>query len=277
MPAHVHMRDDRPLQSVFVRHMELAHPATGPHVAAHGHAVLTFFVGGSAELEQRGRVHVHAGDVHLIPAGEAHRLVSARKAEAWGVGFDTIGLAGPELAGLLAPFERVRDGATSVISIPAARQEHLRTLLAELGRETATPALEAQPVQRSLLTLALAEVARAARQETPTTAPPLVAEALRMIERHCLGPLSLRDVAAALGRTPAHLTTAMRLATGRTAQQWIVAMRMAEARRRLLTSDEPVAAIAGRLGDLDPTHFIRLFRRTHGRSPAAWRALQRAA
>ncbi|NJK32258.1 MAG: helix-turn-helix transcriptional regulator [Deltaproteobacteria bacterium] len=47
--------------------------------------------------------------------------------------------------------------------------------------------------------------------------------------------------------------------------------RMAEARRRLLHSDEMIDVIAERVGYADPTAFIRMFRREHGKTPAAWR------
>ena len=63
----------------------------------------------------------------------------------------------------------------------------------------------------------------------------------------------------------------MRKETGRTVGQWILEYRMAEARRRLRGTDEPVEVIAERVGYADVTHFIRLFRRTHGLTPAAWR------
>jgi AraC-like DNA-binding protein len=36
-----------------------------------------------------------------------------------------------------------------------------------------------------------------------------------------------------------------------------------------------VDVIAERVGYADPTHFIRMFRRQHGATPAAWRASQR--
>ena len=100
----------------------------------------------------------------------------------------------------------------------------------------------------------------------------LVADSLRFIERNCLAPLTLGDVAAAIGKSPAHLTTALRRATGRSAVQWIIAGRLAEARRRLASTTEPIDRIAERVGYADATHFIRLFRREHGVTPAAWRA-----
>ena len=49
---------------------------------------------------------------------------------------------------------------------------------------------------------------------------------------------------------------------------------MAEARRLLLHSDASIDTITGRVGYADPTHFIRMFRREHGVTPAAWRAAQ---
>jgi AraC-like DNA-binding protein len=51
---------------------------------------------------------------------------------------------------------------------------------------------------------------------------------------------------------------------------------MAQARRLLLHSDERVDVIAERVGYADATHFIRMFRREHGATPAAWRLRARA-
>ena len=99
-------------------------------------------------------------------------------------------------------------------------------------------------------------------------------DALRFIERNCLRSITPRDVAAAVKRSPAYLTTALRQATGRSAGEWIIAGRMAEARRLLLHSGERIDIIAERVGYADPTHFIRIFRREHGATPAAWRNTQ---
>jgi AraC family transcriptional activator of pobA len=129
-------------------------------------------------------------------------------------------------------------------------------------------------VQRSLVTLILSEVERAARGTAPIRAGQrsVVTESLRFIERNCLRSLTLKEVAAAVGKSPAYVTTALSQATGRSAVEWIVSGRMAEARRLLLHSDEMVDVIAERVGYADATHFIRMFRREHGVTPAAWRA-----
>lgn len=247
-------------------------------LAVHDYTALVYFTAGSAVVQQRERFVVRAGDVYLVPAGERHGLVSARSPEAWGLGFCPACFAPTELAPLLTPFERAAAGACTVVHIPAARQDHLAGLWEELHREGGRDAssAHAEVVMKSLLGLILAEVARAGSGALAAgVGAGFVADALRFIERRCLGPISLGDVAAAVRRSPSHVSTAVRRATGTTVMQWVIAGRLAEARNRLLHTDEMVDVIAERVGYADPTHFIRLFRRSHGLTPAAWRAQQR--
>lgn len=246
----------------------------------HSYAVLTFHTHGQARVEQNGEWNLREGDVHLVPAGAPHRTLEQRRMESWGLAFCVPCFAAGGAASLLAPFERVRDGAAAVVHIPAERQTFLAGLFTELADVGAHPRGHGDTlaaVQRSLLTLILAEVERAADTNDVHPGPGrgVAVAALRFIERHCLGRLTLHEVAAAVGRSPAHVTTALTRATGRSAVQWIVSGRMAEARRLLLHSDERIDEISGRVGYADPTHFIRMFRREHGATPAAWRALQR--
>ena len=159
-----------------------------------------------------------------------------------------------------------------MITIPLERRARLAGLfrdLAEVHERTDEASLL---VQKSLLTLVLAEIARAGAWKEPVAAPDgLVDRALAFIEKHALEPISLRDVAAALHRSPSYLTTALKRATGRTANAWIVQARIHEAQRRLVSTDERVDIVAERVGYPDVTHFIRVFRRLVGRTPAAFR------
>lgn len=248
-------------------------------LVTHEHAALAYQTRGRSRMELDGEWTVGEGDVLLVPAGEPHRALEKRGVEAWALSFCVPCFVADGCASLLEPFERVRDGASAVVSIPEARRAFLEALFQELeraGRDAAGTIDAHDPVQRSLLTLILAEVDRAASAVGPGRARGgVVTDALRFIERSCLGPLGLEDVAAAVGRSPAYVTTALTRATGRSAVQWIVSGRMAEARRRLVHSDERIEAIAERVGYADATHFIRMFRREHGATPAAWRAAQR--
>jgi AraC family transcriptional regulator, transcriptional activator of pobA len=246
----------------------------------HSYAALTFYTVGGARVEQNGEWNLREGDALIVPAGEQHRMLERRRSEFWGLAFCVPCFAADGTASLLEPFERVRDGASAVVHIPSARHGYLEGLfreLEELGRESRGPSDTFDAVQRSLLTLILAEVGRFTRSSASHGAPSqssVVVDSLRFIERNCLRRLTLGDVATAVGRTSAYVTSVLKQATGRSAGEWIVSGRMAEARRLLLHSDEMVDVIAERVGYADATHFIRMFRREHGATPAAWRAAQ---
>jgi AraC-like DNA-binding protein len=240
----------------------------------HTYAVLAFFTRGRMRLELNGEWTLVAGDVLLVPPGAPHRTLDRDLADVWMLRLCVPCFAAAGSLALLAPFERVRDGAAAVVNIPRERRAFLASLFGELNALKTSDTYDA--VQQSLVTLILAEVARATGKGVHRNlAGGMVVDALRFIERNCLGRLTPRDVAAEVKRTPAYLTTALKQATGRSAGEWIVAGRMAEARRLLLHSDERVDVIAERVGYADPTHFIRMFRRDHGATPAAWRSRQR--
>jgi AraC family transcriptional regulator, transcriptional activator of pobA len=262
---------------VAVRTVQDGDSAGERRPVTHSHATLAFYTRGQSRVEQNGEWTLGEGDVLLVPPGEPHRMLERRRPAYWGLAFCAPCYAADGAASLLEPFERVRDGASAVIHIPAARHEFLQGLLRELeatGRQPRGASDTIEAVQRSLLTLILAEVDRAASPggERRAAGGGVVVEALRFIERHCLGRLTPRDVAAAVGRSPTHLTASLTRVTGRSAGAWIVSGRMAQARRLLLHSDERVDAIAERVGYADATHYIRMFRREHGATPAAWRA-----
>lgn len=252
-----------------------AKPRSAP--VTHDHAAVLFLTAGRSRVELNGEWQLAEGDALLVPAGHAHRMLEQRGSEYWGLGFRAPVVAVEGATSLLEPLERVRDGASAVVPIPAARHGFLVGLFRELQQlgEQGRGASEAlHAVQKSLVTLILAEIERAAppREVGVPARSGVVAESLRYIERHCLRRLTLAEVAAAVGRSPAYVTTALSHATGRSAGDWIVSGRMAEARRLLLHSDEMVDVIAERVGYADSSHFIRMFRRAHGETPAAWRA-----
>lgn len=244
----------------------------------HSYGALALYTEGRARMEQRGEWTLSAGDVLLVPAGEPHRRLDASHPAYWGLSFCAPCFTADGAASLLAPFERVRDGAAAVVHIPGERQQFLLGLFQELermGSQSGAPEA-VHAVSRSLLTLILNEVERAANhhEAPPSAGKSVVVESLRFIERNCLRRLTLGDVAAAVRRSPAYVTRSLTRATGRSAVEWIISGRMAEARRRLASSDELVEVIAERVGYADPTHFIRLFRRQHGVTPSVWRAQQ---
>ncbi|MCK6486823.1 MAG: AraC family transcriptional regulator [Planctomycetes bacterium] len=74
-----------------------------------------------------------------------------------------------------------------------------------------------------------------------------------------------------LGRTA--FGAAFKALTGASPAAWLLDRRLAEARRLLATTAEPVAAVAARTGFGDPFHFSRCFRSRYGLSPRQARSL----
>jgi AraC family transcriptional regulator, transcriptional activator of pobA len=263
-----------------------AHPrrARTPRTAArhtartHTHSTLVYHAAGEATFEQEGLWHLKPGDVMLIPAGQPHRRVMATPSQYWGVGICMPCFGLDDGLALLNPFDHVRNGASAVASIAVERQAYVVSLLSELLRQSkAGMATPNSAVQRSLLTLILNEI-KTARGEMPRTLAQdrnVVTDTLRFIEQHCLQPLTLQQVARAVGRSAAYVTTALSQNTGKSVVEWITAHRIAEARRLLRHSDESVNAVAERVGYNDVTHFIRMFRRDTGVTPAVFRTAQR--
>src|SRR5690349_13580613 len=119
-------------------HVAVSRPGARPCAptrasVTHPHFGLVLYTGGSASIEHNGVFQVAAGEVHLVPAGDPHRVLSAQRAERWGLGFQAVSLDAARRGELLAPFDRVRRGASPVVKLPAAREEHVAYLLGELA------------------------------------------------------------------------------------------------------------------------------------------------
>ncbi|MCY1074556.1 AraC family transcriptional regulator [Archangium lansingense] len=248
--------------------------------------VLTAGRGRARHLEE---LELHEGDIHLVPAGVEHQPLDVGNLEGWIVGFDPLLLRslGPEW--LPAP-----PRGTGKTKPPPARSLFVRGLLrlrpgqprwrrivqlvAELEAELREAQWGVEHAAHAWFILLVTELVRELQEHTPL-APPmiggLVHDALAFIEAHCLQPLSLQDVAAAVGCTPSHLANVIRKETGLTVGDWLREHRMAEARRRLLDTEASIERIASQVGYTDVTHFIRTFRRVHGMTPRAWRAQRR--
>jgi YesN/AraC family two-component response regulator len=105
---------------------------------------------------------------------------------------------------------------------------------------------------------------------------PDLMEVFHFIEANFHRPITLSDVADAVGYSSAYLTNWVRRQTGQTVQNWIILRRMAAARLLLLKTNQAVEEIATKVGYQSVVHFFRQFRKYHGTTPQAWRKLQLA-
>lgn len=253
---------------LVLHEQEATLPVHGPVVhVEHG---VTLVTAGSLVFDGGEPVQVGPGSVVLVPAGVPHRSLGGEGVTYWMAGFCSACQGFDESMPVMEPFARVRAGGLPVVQLPEDRIAWVVQLYQELER------LDPQQQDRVplLLSLLLAEV-RDALSPMPTVEDSLVGQALRFIQREAFHPISLRDVARAVHRTPTHVASTVKRATGHTVGDWITAQRIAEAARWLSHTDASLDEVAERVGWKDKTHFIRMFKRHHGITPAAWRRQRR--
>jgi AraC family transcriptional regulator, transcriptional activator of pobA len=242
------------------------------------------------------RPHIHefpvlwyrrdVGVVYVIAAGEVVGVGAADTVDrGLGVFFDPIALGGDarmpwpawRAHPLLFPFLHGHPGGLLRLDIPADRLDFWDATITAIETEVARRAEGYRQAATAYLTLLLVDLARLAADvvgDLRRSGEPLLAEVFAVIDRDFAAPLSLRDVARAVGLTPGHLATVVRRRTGRTVLEWIAERRMTEARRLLAGSELPIGEVARRVGIADPGYFTRLFRRGHGMSPRQFRGGQ---
>lgn len=84
-------------------------------------------------------------------------------------------------------------------------------------------------------------------------------------------PIRLADVAEVAQLSAYHFLRLFKTATGMTPGRYLMALRLAEAARRLRSGLEPVTAIAYDCGFSSPAHLTAAFRRGVGMTPTAYR------
>lgn len=251
-----------------------------PHPAVvHPYNALALVVEGEAQFWIGAQYGIRAGDVVLVPEGMPHYLVAARDYRLVGLRF-CLGCLDPDVSNVLGnALDQVRRGRPAVRSLGSVAAAQLEQWLRRLWAEGRTSGVARRLAERGLLALVAAEVARAsvARPEPHAeTVPPIVADALAFITDHAGAPISLQDVARAVGRAPGHVAAVVREHTGRPVGAWIVESRMAIARQLLLQTDVGVSEVADRVGYASLSHFHRAFKRAHGTSPGVWRRSHRS-
>jgi AraC-like DNA-binding protein len=102
-----------------------------------------------------------------------------------------------------------------------------------------------------------------------------LSRAFQFIEANYHQPISLSDVAKAVGYSSAYFTDLVRRETGQTVNQWILKRRLKEACCLLLETNQTVHHIAEALGYQNVGYFFRQFRQYYGTTPQSWRIKQR--
>ena len=256
---------------------------------AHSHdfLVLAYFERGGGSIGWGAREWtVAAGDAYVISPGEVVGIGEAEGfegAEGWATFFPPEVL-GPHAPGaflswrshpLLFPFARgAREPGAQRLRVPPGERSRWSERFGALDAELRLRRDGYREAALSHLTLLLVELSRLATdvvEDLRVRDEPLLAGVFGFIDERYREPISLRDVARAVGLTPGHLTTVVGRKTGRTVLEWITERRMAEARRLLVETELTVGEVGRRVGYADERYFARVFRRGHGATPLGWR------
>jgi AraC-like DNA-binding protein len=240
----------------------------------------------SEEGPDRGHTHVTLlpGRLVLVPAGEFHYETFARRSRpftlVWVVFAPEVVLVSRTL------YNRSGKNWTAVtLDHPQARMaaaNFLREIELELAG--ARPFLEVRAC--ALLTDLLVQLSRnladSPAQRPDSTAAQrwhraLIREAVRYLEDNFTRPVSVREIASRLHLSPNYLSTLFHRECGQTLRGYLVRLRVERARRLLRETDHPIKAIAGLAGFSDEYYFSRVFRRTLGHPPGAFRASEKSA
>jgi AraC-like DNA-binding protein len=123
---------------------------------------------------------------------------------------------------------------------------------------------------------ATALIARLFASGTATASPRppadrLVKAAKARLARDHASDISLVEVAAGLGVSPAHLRQVFKTATGMTLVGYLTQVRLEHAKALLRTTLRPLAEISTTCGFANERYFCRVFRRAEGRTPTTFR------
>jgi AraC family transcriptional regulator len=175
-----------------------------------------------------------------------------------------------EVFGTEAPQARLRDAS-------AFNDEALNSLLGllreELMRGQASP-LFVEAIAQAI-SIHLAREYGVSDEESHISSPSLPGHKLRQItnwmSEHMAEEFSLERLASQAGLSRFHFQRLFKSATGVSPSQYLIDLRMNEARRLLRETKMSVIDVALEVGYTDPSHFARLFRRETGLSPSEYR------
>lgn len=199
--------------------------------------------GSSAQITGRAERRRDPGRAFFYPAGEVHH-------EQWGA-----------RGGRIFSLELVDDD----LRMPAASMELLGwpALLARRAHIESDDALAIESVAFALA----GELAREPRDDGRW-----ISRVRDYLHAHFHRKLSLREIAAAAGVHPVHVSRAFPRRHGLTLGDYVRALRIDYAARELMSSRRPIADIALDAGFASQSHLTRHFRARIGVTPAVYRA-----
>ncbi|WP_176835596.1 MULTISPECIES: AraC family transcriptional regulator [unclassified Paenibacillus] len=127
------------------------------------------------------------------------------------------------------------------------------------------------PMCKGIMLEILSQVSLELNRGSDGRHPRFVYQVRDYIYEHYRSPLTAKELADHVGRTPSYLISCFTQAFGGPPLQFMHKLRLVKAEELLLTTDRSVEAISLELGYGNSTYFYRVFRKHHGTGPLAFR------
>jgi AraC-like DNA-binding protein len=231
----------------------------------HPFVVCQFTVEGFGEFESRGRrERLDPGSVFaaIVPGDHVYRLPPESQSwshfwfittHAWVVE-RTRSFAGPDGLVLMC------DDAVLELAASLFERACVGKFLDDIDWEMST-----------LQMIGALERLERARRERDSVATELLDTTRRFTLESLPAAADVGSLAEAVGLSRSAFSHQFRRETGQTPAAFMTEVRLAEVRRFLRSSDEPLKAIARQTGFADANHLCKVFRRHHGISPGEFR------
>ena len=161
-------------------------------------------------------------------------------------------------------------GADDYLTKPCTVEELLGAIAARLAKQATFQQYTATQFQ-SISALASIDTTILATPKPLFPPNSTLSKVFRFIEANYHRPITLHEVAQAVGYSRTYLTNFVGSQTGKTINRWIIEYRMAKARCLLQQTDQSVEQIAAEVGYQTVCHFFRQFRQHHKTTPQAWK------
>ena len=266
---------------IVVTHMRPQHD-----MDFHDHANLELVLivaGEGAHRTVAGTYPLRPGDIFMVPIGMAHGYEQTAGLILINLAYDPTRLELPmhRLSALpgyqplvaLEPRLRGQQGFAGHLHLGQEQLRQLVALVGELEAELRTRAPGWEHAAGAWLLQILVRLARHyAELDSPAARLVIrLASVLSYVETHLASPLDLAQLSVRGKMSKSTLQRAFRAAFGSSVRQHILELRLQKARQLLLSSDEPIARIAARVGISDANYFSRLFQAKVKLTPRAFR------
>lgn len=215
---------------------------------------------------------LHAGQAVIVPRGLPHAYGTAKR-QPWSIYWAHFG--GRQAMDYLRMLSWSPAQPVLAVGNVGELSYHFEAMLDLLGSGYGPANLHALATAFAHI-LALMNLHRAAARPEARDRSPDIRRTVDFMRQNLGRPLRLADLARVAGLSVAHYSALFRRKYGYPPLAFFLRMKVQEAGQLLVTTDEPVRAIAARLGFEDPLYFSRLFRQVAGQAPVHYRCAHQA-